>query len=57
MWVAPDGRSLPKITVDDVVKMLPVAFCAMGSHCASVFALNAGATTRRPETRCSLNTA
>jgi solute carrier family 35 protein E1 len=45
MWVAPDGRSLPKITVDDVVKMLPVAFCAMGSHCASVFALNAGAVS------------
>ncbi|GMI30414.1 hypothetical protein TeGR_g8438 [Tetraparma gracilis] len=34
MWAAPNGRSLPKITVDDVVKMLPVAFCAMGSHCA-----------------------
>ena len=25
--------------------MLPVAFCAMGSHCASVFALSAGAVS------------
>ena len=25
--------------------MLPVAFCAMGAHCASVFALSAGAVS------------
>ena len=45
MWVAPDARARPKITFDDVVSMLPVAFCAMGSHSASVFALSAGAVS------------
>jgi solute carrier family 35 protein E1 len=45
MWVAPDGRKAPKINTDDIVKLLPVAFCAMGSHCASVFAMNAGAVS------------
>lgn len=45
LWLAPDARKAPTITVDDVVKMLPVAFCAMGAHCASVFALSAGAVS------------
>ncbi|GMI50909.1 hypothetical protein ScalyP_jg7996 [Parmales sp. scaly parma] len=45
MWVAPDGRSRPKISTNDIIAMLPVAFCAMGSHCASVFALSAGAVS------------
>ena len=45
MWVVPDGREKPKITMDDVVKLLPVAFCSMGSHCASVFAMNLGAVS------------
>jgi len=45
MWVAPDARSTPKVTVDDIIKMLPVAFCAMGAHSASVFALSAGAVS------------
>ncbi|GMH92263.1 hypothetical protein TrVE_jg2118 [Triparma verrucosa] len=45
MWVAPDGRKRPSVNMDDIVKMLPVAFCAMGSHCASVFALSAGAVS------------
>ena len=45
MWVAPDGRSKPSVNFDDIVKMLPVAFCAMGAHCASVFALSAGAVS------------
>jgi solute carrier family 35 protein E1 len=45
MWVAPDGRDKPSINFDDIIKMLPVAFCAMGSHCASVFALSAGAVS------------
>lgn len=45
MWVAPDARSTPSVTVDDIVKMLPVAFCAMGAHSASVFALSAGAVS------------
>ena len=45
MWVAPDSRSLPSITKDDLVKMLPVGFCAMGAHCFSVFAMSAGAVS------------
>jgi len=45
MWVAPDAREAPKVTVDDIVKMLPVAFCFMGAHSASVFALSAGAVS------------
>jgi len=45
LWVAPDARSAPSITLDDIVKMLPVAFCFMGAHCASVFAMSAGAVS------------
>jgi len=45
LWVAPDARARPKITLDDITKMLPVAFCAMGAHSASVFALSAGAVS------------
>jgi solute carrier family 35 protein E1 len=45
IWVAPDARSTPNVTVDDIIKMLPVAFCAMGAHSASVFALSAGAVS------------
>jgi solute carrier family 35 protein E1 len=45
LWVAPDARAKPQVTVDDIVKMLPVAFCAMGAHSASVFALSAGAVS------------
>eukprot|EP00979_Chaetoceros_neogracilis_P017838 scaffold10291_cov293-Chaetoceros_neogracile.AAC.9 len=45
MWVAPDARAKPKVTVDDIVRMLPVAFCFMGAHSASVFALSAGAVS------------
>jgi len=45
LWLAPDARSKPKVTLDDIVKMLPVAFCFMGAHSASVFALSAGAVS------------
>merc|ERR1719162_697727 len=31
--------------MDDIIKMLPVAFCFMGAHSASVFALSAGAVS------------
>jgi len=44
-WAAPDMRKFPSITADDVVTMLPVAFCAMMAHCASVFAMSAGAVS------------
>lgn len=45
LWVAPDARGKPNITVADVAKMLPVAFCFMGSHSASVFAMGMGAVS------------
>ena len=45
LWVAPDGRAKPSVTMDDIIKMLPVAFCFMGAHSASVFALSAGAVS------------
>merc|ERR1719469_648067 len=45
LWVAPDGRAKPTVTMDDIIKMLPVAFCFMGAHSASVFALSAGAVS------------
>jgi len=45
LWAAPDARAKPKISLDDITKMLPVAFCAMGAHSASVFALSAGAVS------------
>lgn len=45
MWVAPDAREKPKVTVDDIIKMLPVGFCFAGAHSASVFALSAGAVS------------
>lgn len=45
LWIAPDSRPFPKITLSDVVKLLPVAFCAAGAHASSVFALSAGAVS------------
>lgn len=45
LWLAPDARKKPTITMDDLVKMLPVAFCFMGAHSASVFAMGAGAVS------------
>ena len=45
LWLAPDARKKPTVTLDDIVKMLPVAFCFMGAHSASVFALSAGSVS------------
>jgi solute carrier family 35, member E1 len=45
LWLAPDGRERPKVTWDDIVKMLPVSFCFMGAHSASVFAMGMGAVS------------
>jgi len=45
LWLAPDARSKPNVTLDDIVKMLPVAFCFMGAHSASVFALSSGSVS------------
>jgi len=45
LWLAPDAREKPKVTMADIVKMLPVSFCFMGAHCASVFAMGMGAVS------------
>jgi len=45
LWLAPDAREKPKITKDDIIKMIPVSFCFMGAHSASVFAMGMGAVS------------
>ena len=45
LWLAPDARQKPTVTVKDIIKMLPVAFCFMGAHSASVFAMGMGAVS------------
>jgi solute carrier family 35 protein E1 len=45
LWLAPDARTKPTVTVSDVTKMLPVALCFMGAHSASVFAMGMGAVS------------
>ena len=45
LWIAPDSRKFPKVTLKDIIKLLPVAFCAAGAHASSVFALSAGAVS------------
>jgi solute carrier family 35, member E1 len=45
LWLAPDAREKPKVTKEDILKMIPVSFCFMGAHCASVFAMGMGAVS------------
>jgi len=45
LWAAPDARAKPKVTLDDLKAMVPVAFCFMGAHSASVFAMGMGAVS------------
>jgi solute carrier family 35 protein E1 len=45
LWAAPDARKFPAITLKDIFKLFPVAFCSAGAHAGSVFALSAGAVS------------
>lgn len=45
LWLAPDARTKPTVTMEDLIKMIPVAFCFMGAHSASVFAMGMGAVS------------
>ncbi|KAL7489263.1 hypothetical protein ACHAW6_014835 [Cyclotella cf. meneghiniana] len=45
LWLAPDARTKPSVTMDDIIKMLPVAFCYAGAHSASVFSFSAGSVS------------
>jgi solute carrier family 35 protein E1 len=58
LWLAPDARERPNISASDVAKIAPVAACAAGAHCASIFSMNLGAVSfaqivkaRRPSAR------
>lgn len=42
LWIVPDGRRMPKVTVADLKSMLPVGLCTAGAHAASVYSLAAG---------------
>jgi solute carrier family 35 protein E1 len=42
LWVAPDARKAPKITMSDFLTMIPAGVCTAGAHAASVFSLAAG---------------
>jgi len=44
-FVKPSKQSPPKMSMADVFKMLPVAFCSAAAHSSSVLALNAGSVT------------
>jgi uncharacterized membrane protein len=44
-WAAPDMRATPSVTLDDVLSMIPVGFCAAAAHSFSVFAQSAGAVS------------
>merc|ERR1719482_98524 len=44
-WFAPDLRSFPSVTLEDIIKMIPVGFCAAAAHSFSVFAQSAGAVS------------
>jgi solute carrier family 35 protein E1 len=43
LWVAPDARPKPEITLQDWRATLPVSFAAAAAHACSVFAVSAGA--------------
>lgn len=45
LWLAPDARKKPTVTLDDIIKLLPVAFCYAGAHSASVFSFSAGSVS------------
>jgi len=45
LWAAPDARSFPAVTVNDVAKIAPVAACAAGAHLSSIMSMNLGAVS------------
>jgi len=44
-WLAPDMRTLPTVTSEDILKILPVAACAAGAHISSIISMNLGAVS------------
>lgn len=45
LWLAPDARKAPTVTVADIKKLLPLALCFAGAHASSVFSMGAGAVS------------
>ena len=45
LWMAPDARTFPSVTLDDLTKIAPVASCAAGAHLSSIFSMNLGAVS------------
>ena len=45
LWLAPDCRPLPDVTLADLGKIVPVAACATGAHLSSIFSMNLGAVS------------
>lgn len=45
LWLAPDARERPKLSVHDFIRMVPVAICVAGAHAGSVFAMSAGSVS------------
>jgi solute carrier family 35 protein E1 len=45
LWMAPDARVFPQVTMSDLTKILPVASCAAGAHLSSIFSMNLGAVS------------
>lgn len=45
LWVAPDARKAPSISMDDVKRMMPLAVAFAGAHFSTVFAMSAGAVS------------
>ena len=44
-WAAPEMRAQPSVTMEDIMSMIPVSFCAAAAHSFSVFAQSAGAVS------------
>jgi solute carrier family 35 protein E1 len=42
LWIVPDGRQRPKITLTDLIQMYPVGLCSAIAHVSSVFSLASG---------------
>ena len=45
VWIMPDLRETPNVTLDDVKNIVPVAACAAGAHIMSIFSMNLGAVS------------
>lgn len=45
LWIAPDARKPPKITIVDFIKMMPIGVYSAGYHAAFIFSIAFGGVT------------